>query len=230
MKRLIDEVEAVDAGDEQLAYLVKSAEKFQANPFRKRWVLSRIRAGKERRGLRLRPWVVIGASLLVVGSATAGGAAWVRARRDAAHLTSALAAPPSVRAEPIGGKAELLGTSESAERQAMPDMTPTPRPTSDRSAANGAVAKSTGEDPATMVQAIRALRKEHDPARAESLLQDYLRSHPRGALTEDALALLIETAAARHDPAVTERAARYIRLYPDGRYRAAAERALGSRP
>jgi len=229
MKRLIDEVEAVDAGDEQLAYLVKSAEKFQANPFRKRWVLSRIRAGKERRGLRLRPWVIVGASLLVVGSATAGGAAWLRARRDAAQLTSSLAAPPSLRVEPAR-RAELLDTTEPPVREAAPDLAPTPRQASERATANGGAAKSVGEDPATMVQAIRALRKEHDPGRAESLLQDYLRSHPRGSLTEDALALLIETAAARHDPAVTERAARYLRLYPDGRYRAVAERALGSRP
>ncbi len=80
------------------------------------------------------------------------------------------------------------------------------------------------------MQAIGALRTDHDPWRAEDLLQSYLRTHPRGALAEEALALQIEAARARHDGIAVERAARYLRLYPKGAYRKAAETALESPP
>ena len=80
MKRLIDEAKgdspgngfAQLSGEQRLAVLVQSAEKFQPNPFRRRWVLAQIRSGGRKQGLRLRPWVVAVAGLLVVGSATAG--------------------------------------------------------------------------------------------------------------------------------------------------------------
>jgi len=236
MKRLIDEASgnspdtgfAQLSGEQRLAVLVQSAEKFQPNPFRRRWVLSQIRSGGKKQGLRLRPWVVAVAGLLVVGSATAGGTAWWRSYHPviSAPRATALEQPPVVHTEP----SSIAEVSVEPLNAAAPDFAPNAAPSPPAPRAAVATETPKGEDPATVVQAIRALRKEHDPARAESLLQEYLRSHPRGALTEDALALLIETAAARHDPIAAERAARYLRLYPNGRYRAAAEHAIGSRP
>jgi hypothetical protein len=73
---------------------------------------------------------------------------------------------------------------------------------------------------------VRALRKQGDPARAQALLDQYLKSNPRGALSEDALALSIEAAVARKDPRAAEYARRYLSRYPNGRFRAQAERAL----
>jgi len=235
MKRLIDEASgdspgngfAQSSGEQRLAALVQSAEKFQPNPFRRRWVLAQIRSGGRKQGLRLRPWVVAVAGLLVVGSATAGGTAWWRSQHPVISAPRAMTIdqPPVVRAEPAP-IAEIPAEPVSAPApEVAPNAAPSPAPR-----AAGASETPKGEDPTTVVQAIRALRKEHDPARAESLLQEYLHAHPRGALTEDALALLIETAAARHDPIARERASRYLRLYPNGRYRVAAERAIGSQP
>jgi len=78
-----------------------------------------------------------------------------------------------------------------------------------------------------VVQAVEALRNQHDPWRAGKLLADYLASHPRGALVEEALALSIEAAAARHDdPAAASFANRYLKDYPTGRFRRTAETAL----
>ena len=73
---------------------------------------------------------------------------------------------------------------------------------------------------------MRALRKQGDPGRAQALLDQYLRSNPRGALAEDALALSIEAAAARKDPRAADYARRYLARYPKGRFRAVAERVL----
>jgi hypothetical protein len=87
-----------------------------------------------------------------------------------------------------------------------------------------------GEDPTPVVRAIRALRSERNPAQAEQLLQQYLRTNPDGALAEDARALLIETASALRSPSAADRATRYLELYPNGRYRATARRVLSRRP
>jgi outer membrane protein assembly factor BamD (BamD/ComL family) len=87
-----------------------------------------------------------------------------------------------------------------------------------------------GEDPAQVLEAIRSLRATGNAWRASVLLDDYLREHPRGILTEDALALAIEAADARHDRGTAaEYAERYIRQYPSGRFRPLADEALRRR-
>ena len=72
---------------------------------------------------------------------------------------------------------------------------------------------------------MRALRVDHDPVRARGLLAKYLENHPNGALAEEALALTIEAAVARHDGDAAALGARYLRRYPAGPFRALALRA-----
>jgi len=84
-----------------------------------------------------------------------------------------------------------------------------------------------GEDPTLVLEAIAALRDRGDAARASALLADHLRAHPRGVLAEDALALAIEAALARRDAhAAADLGRRYVAQFPNGRYRAFAERAI----
>jgi hypothetical protein len=78
---------------------------------------------------------------------------------------------------------------------------------------------------ATVSDAVTALRRDHDPARAAMLLDYYLKHYPNGALVEEALALAIEAAATRDRPAAATLAIRYLADHPKGRYRAAAEAA-----
>jgi hypothetical protein len=82
------------------------------------------------------------------------------------------------------------------------------------------------EDSTTLVEAIQALRKERDPARAQTLLNSYLKANPRGSHSGDALALSIEAASAQHDARAAEYARRYLASYPKGKYRDLAKRAL----
>ena len=77
------------------------------------------------------------------------------------------------------------------------------------------------------MEAVNALRQEHDPVRASRLLREYLRLYPRGALSEEARALAIEAARAQHSPNTVALADDYLRLYPHGRFRRAAEQAAG---
>lgn len=109
-------------------------------------------------------------------------------------------------------------TASQAPTTTSDDGTPLPRSAED------------GEDPAPVVRAIRALRSERNPMLAEQLLRQYLRTNPNGALAEDALALLIETASALRSTSAADRAERYLELYPNGRYRATARRVLSARP
>ena len=76
-----------------------------------------------------------------------------------------------------------------------------------------------------VLAAVKALRRDRDPGRAQVLLEDYLRLHPGGALVEEALALSIEAAAARGDEAAATLAAEYLRRFPAGRFREVARRA-----
>lgn len=89
--------------------------------------------------------------------------------------------------------------------------------------------KRHGEDPTLVLEAIRSLRTDGDPARASTLLTDYLRSEPTGVLVEDALALSVEAAVARTDREQTVAFARqYLARFPSGRYTAFVRQAMRS--
>jgi hypothetical protein len=66
--------------------------------------------------------------------------------------------------------------------------------------------------------AVRALRHEQAPARAERLLTRYLDAYPDGAAAEDALALAIEATVGRDPARATMFARRYLMRYPSGRW------------
>jgi hypothetical protein len=82
-----------------------------------------------------------------------------------------------------------------------------------------------------VLDALIALRRDHDPVRAGALLDSYLVAHPRGVLREEALALATEAADARGDHALAQRLARiYQADYPQGRFRQFARNHIQSSP
>ena len=75
------------------------------------------------------------------------------------------------------------------------------------------------EEAALVLAALRSLRREHSPVQASVLLQTYLTRFPQGVLTEEALALGMEAAVARDDPASAKALAnQYLGRYPAGRF------------
>jgi hypothetical protein len=238
VKRLIDE-EGMDGIDSRLAALFRAAPRFEVDPFRKRRVLVSLERmqGRSLPRFWLRPAVV--AALLVSGSAAAA-----MGHRYVTHGTGFFGfgppvtsgtSTPSVQAGAASPRTRAAVAApadpENAAPSSAPSVSDTPEAAEPPPNANHTMAKSkarpdASEDPSHVVEAIQALRTEGDPSRAQSLLNDYLKTHPHGVLSEDALALSIEAASAQHDPRAADYARRYLAKFPQGKYRDLATRAL----
>jgi hypothetical protein len=89
-----------------------------------------------------------------------------------------------------------------------------------------AMATDAPDDTTPVLEAMRALRVEGNPARARRLLAGYLDRHPNGSLAEEALAMSIEAAVAHEDVDAPVLARKYMRRYPSGHFSAVARRTL----
>jgi len=219
-------------------------------------VLDRRRARRGGVAMVLRPIVVIGV-LLVAGVTAAAtfGHTWIAqglrslgSRAPAVAMAPEATARPHRRAAPIAeilplDQADPSGLSDLPDRpdrpnsgQVQPLAPPATRAAPKLAVRSHAAVRPEGrgpeartEDPSLVVDAIRALRTDHDSRRAAALLASYLRTYPHGALSEEALALSIEAAAASRNPSAATFAAHYLREYPHGRFHRAAEQALEQR-
>ena len=219
MKRLLDEA---DPRLSALTALVAASEPQQSSPFSKRHVQSRIARALEggaRKRLRLRPALLAAGGVLIAGAAAAAGYSWL-----APGKASVLVAPPAAVVAPSVQPASAVPRpAPQASEEAAPSE---PTPAAEAPSAKRDAKLRAGEDPSQVAEAVRALRKQGDPARAQALLDQYLKANPHGALAEDALALSIEAAAARKDPRAADYARRYLARYPNGRFLGVAQRAL----
>lgn len=227
MKRLLD---GGDASLDSLTRLLEGAERLQPSPFARPAIKSRIlrafKASGGSRRLALRPALLGAGGLLLAATAAAAGYSMLAPGPSVPSPGSAQVAPAPA---PAPRPAQRPGPAAAPEPDAeVEDETaaPEPAPSASTSQKRSADKPRAGEDPTQVAEAVRALRKQGDFARAQALLDQYLKSNPRGALAEDALALSIEAAAARKDPRAADYARRYLARYPNGRFRAVAERAL----
>ena len=224
MERLIDSKGACTEAEAELAQLVEACEPVVISEARKRQSLSAVysRHHERRRSVRFGLRTAMAACVLLVTGAATAAVFGVRWKMPALRPAPTAAAPAPAVHHVARARAELAPLVElelPAEPQAHPELAPPPRAVHRTRAAKS-------EDPALVVAAIQALRQDHDPERAGRLLAAYLRTHPRGALAEEAVALSIEAADGRHNPAATTFAERYLKQYPHGRFRSVAERVL----
>jgi hypothetical protein len=130
---------------------------------------------------------------------------------DKGTVASASAAPVSIRrdrpSDSLTGKRQAVASGDvrgAIEESPPLQVAPAPPPP---------------EEAALVLAALRSLRREHNPVQAGALLQTYLTRFPQGVLTEEALAIGIEAAVARHDAATAKALAnQYLGRYPAGRF------------
>jgi hypothetical protein len=234
VKRLLDE-QGLEGTDRKLAELFRAAAPFEVNAFSRRRVLVNLERRQGTRGSVSRLWLrgaVVGA-LLITGSAAAAighrhaepGSflfGWFGSHTATAASPKALPkVAPASAAAPVASVASDPSEASSAEPEPAADIV-----MQSRSSKSGRTRPESSEDGKHIVEAIQALRTERDPSRAQALLNDYLKSHPHGVLSGDALALSIEAASAQHDPRAADYARRYLSAFPNGKYRDLANRAL----
>jgi hypothetical protein len=129
--------------------------------------------------------------------------------------TSELARPEAARALPVTAVTAPLGAK--APRSSV---VPAERSTARVIAVPARPAPAGAQARTEVLDALVALRRDHDPVRAGALVDKYLADYPRGALREEALVLAIEAADARGDHLAGWRWARiYEAEYPRGRFR-----------
>jgi hypothetical protein len=227
MKRLRDEDAAAGSVEREAIDLLRASRPLEVSPLaraRVRERLSREPAGRV--PWLLRPVVVV--AFLVVGATIAGASLGVKlfARRRAAEAPAPVMPRAQPPAMPVVEDLEDLGEEQPATAEAP---APAPRARPARHVAKTiapAPTPTATDDPTLVAAALRALRREHDPARAGALVEEYLGKWPGGALTEEAMALAVEAAAARHDARAAEWAQRYLRRFPNGRFRDVVSRSL----
>ena len=211
MRRLVDTVHDPRSAEHFLAAAIRSTPRADPQPFEMQRLLARVGSTRSSRSLLTLRFLVAAAVVLLAVSAAA--AVSIRAMGAPPPTAAPILAAPTPAA-PVPFVAAAAPPEPPASASVVLPSTRVATP------ARG------GEDPTAVLQAIRALRGSGDAERASALLSQYLRAHPRGVLSEDALALSIEAANARHDArsaAVLGR--RYLEQFPGGRYRAFAQQA-----
>ncbi len=246
MERLSDKRNAFDPTEEVLADLIRTSEPVVVTPARKQRVLNRVllrqTSRRPSRTRLLRPVFVLGVITLAgaTAAATIGRRAWIERRaQTSARAAEPIALAPSkarhaqTKATRVDDDAadEIAPAADDAIEQPAPPAHRAPPRTPRRPAHVASHARTVhSEDPSRVFDAIQALRTDRDPSRASRLLAEYLARYPHGALAEEAVALSIEAAAARHSPSAAAFAERYLHEYPNGRFRHTAEQALEHAP
>ncbi len=220
MDRLVDIVKrpggAAEA-DPELAALVEACEPVRVSEARKQRTLEVVyaRHHERRRTVQFAMRLALAAGVLLAAGAATSAAFGVRFRPAPAPVVMFVPPPHHIvrtpRPEP------LPAATPAAELPPAREVVPAP-------ARRAHLVRS--EDPSLVVSAIQALRQDQDPVRAGRLLAAYLRTQPRGALAEEAVALSIEAADARGSSSASAFAQRYLKDYPHGRFRPTAERVL----
>jgi len=167
-------------------------------------------------------------AIVAFGAGTAGAVIahrWQRSTvsaRDSAASSPRRSMLPSPRPEKTSPSPAVVEAAPAAAADAV-EESPRPRPPA-RSAPKKLAslppsAASVARERTEVLDALVALRREHDPVRAGTLLARYLSAHPRGALREEALVLAIEAADARGDKTGGAQLARaYEAEFPAGRF------------
>ncbi|HSS37240.1 MAG TPA: hypothetical protein VLT58_00580 [Polyangia bacterium] len=165
--------------------------------------------------------LALGAGILAFAATAAGaiGGRWIAKRVEALRAPST---PAVAHERPRVVRRLAEATTPAAAEPATPIVPPVATRSPARQVETPRLrreAPSPARERTQVLDALIALRRDHDPERAQALLDPYLQRSRQGALREEALVLAIEAADARSDRARAARLARvYQDEYPGGRF------------
>jgi hypothetical protein len=246
MRRLRDQIDSSDPSVVRAARLLASAPPLDGDRF---WNLQLPAGGARRpSALPLRMAAVLAMSLGTFAASAAvvphlhgWNVPWATARGIAGPPPVAPPVTPPVAARPAG-VARVTAPEVGAPRSAAAGEAWSPSPVLPSAAkapsrpsgpaqrvasvavANGAKAApsdeaESGSESSLMVDAVRALRHDRDPARALSLAEVAMDRYPQGAQVEEAIALGMEAATAAGDPLTARKLAeRYLAGFRTGQF------------
>jgi hypothetical protein len=247
MERLRDQTSSSDPVTARAAVLLSAMPPLDTSRLRTRVLPPPL--GRRLAGVRFRTGLVFAVTLGTAAAAAAALHSWPLNRAPDASMSVALSAisspvpsPSSERgsrpnAPPapaidvpshVAGTAPGTGSDNSNGTSEQPSRAPAKASLSVARAPQREI--GTVEDESTLiVRAVRALRRDGEPARAQALAEQSLAKFPHGAQVEEAMALVMEAASARGDaPDAQRAAASYLDRYPSGRFVDRAQRILAS--
>jgi hypothetical protein len=242
VKRLPEQFDLANPDEAYLAKLLKDVDPAQpsAEQMRRVWTTLERRAPRRPRGRASGPVI---AGLLLCGATVASATmpdVWKRLQRayveampdvTAVETTTVTKAAPR-RAPPVAPPLPVAVLDASEAAALLPQAAVAQQPAADVRKSTSSRSRTTLPEPvdslasgALMVEAMRE-RRAGNIARARELASEYRTKHPAGALSEEALALSFETAAALGDEEARKLAGLYLQRHPQGRFRAQAQRVV----
>jgi hypothetical protein len=247
-QRLTDMQDFCDPDEAEAARLLRSLPPAAPNELAERRVYAKICAEPSRRP-RLAPVAVLITALLVSTTILSATLArrWLTGSAQKSSGTAALSLPAAQPKHPTARReqepsamdqspsAAQVGTRRDRVREPLTGKRQAVASNDVRGAVEESavrqVASPPPEEAALVMAALRSLRREHKPAQAGALAQSYLTRFPAGVLIEEALAISIEAALARHDADGAETLAhQYLGRYPAGRFVSLARKTVSARP
>lgn len=219
LERVRDQSKSENAVERRAAELVQSFKLAEPSSVAKQRILFSLGSLRSRRAPRALSWALVAAAVVLVTGAVAGlGMAFRRYPAQAPTLepTTTAVVPPS--------KDNSTVPEDVAQEPASSSSAVNPGRSSSALGAASAHKAASSEESVFVIDAMTALRREHDPAKAMGLLDRYLAVYPRGALHEEALVLAVEATSASHDPRAPQFAREYLQKYPTGRFAESARR------
>ena len=240
MKRLRDQVSSPDPVVAHAAALVGAMRPLDAAAIRR---LPLPGEAKAHPGLRLGLAFVLALLLAsaVAGAATLSGAGWLRSMASWARSSRPASAPPAALApivrgagadttahSPAPAAADGLPVAAATASPSAPAMAPAPV---SRASTSARALATAADESALVVDAVRALRHDHDARRAGELAEEVLQRFPHGVQREEAMAVAMEAAIAGGDTVAARRwAERYLESWRTGRFADRARDVLAAPP
>ena len=241
MKRLPEQFDRANPNEAYLAELLEQVDPARSSAEQMQRVWTSLEGSTPRRPRGRASGPVI-AGLLLCGATVASATmpdVWKRLQRAYVEATPDVTAmetrtdtkaarrvPPAAPPLPV---AVLDATEDSARLPPAPvpqqPAAEVRKPSSARSRTAVAEPVDSLASAALMVEAMRE-RRAGNIAHARELASEYRTKQPAGALSEEALALSFETAAALGDEEAKKLAGLYLQRYPRGRFRTQAQRVM----